>query len=134
MNSFSQQTTSYSQPKDTGSGKHWGTQLLYAINYLKVISYHIILITHHDQSHPNPIRLQDLAIHSNLPQLESNHELYRQFKQHERVLYDENTSTFSYKVTTPPPWLYSPLNSQISNFELHQIYILFYYVIHPEVV
>lgn len=26
----------YSQPKDTGTGRHWGTQLIYAVNFLKV--------------------------------------------------------------------------------------------------
>lgn len=29
----------HSQPRDTGIGRHWGTQLIYAVNYLKVLLF-----------------------------------------------------------------------------------------------
>lgn len=51
------------------------------------------------QSHGNPIRLEDLAIHSKVEALTTNHELYQSFKAHERVIFDEKTGLYSYKVS-----------------------------------
>jgi len=75
--------TVYSQPKDTGVGRHWATQLLYAVGFLK--------------QHAHPIRLEDLAIRSNVEGLMTNVELLESFKAHERVLYDEKTGLYRYK-------------------------------------
>ena len=78
-------STVYSQPTDTGVGRHWATQLLYAVDFLK--------------RHGDPIRLEDLAIRSNVEGLLSNAELLKSFEAHERVLRDEKTGLYSYKVS-----------------------------------
>jgi len=72
----------FSQPADTGTGSHINTQLVYAVRALK--------------DHGNPIRLEDLAIQSNLP-LNTNSELYDMFLQHDRVIHDTKSNTYSYK-------------------------------------
>lgn len=77
-------STIYSQPTDTGVGRHWATQLHYAVDYLK--------------RHGNPIRLEDLAIHSNVEALLSNAELLANFEGHDKVLKDQRTGLYSYKV------------------------------------
>lgn len=54
------------------------------------------------QSHALPIRLEDLAIRSNVDSLLSNAELLSNFEKHERVLLDEKTGLYSYKVRSLP--------------------------------
>ncbi|EJD46963.1 transcription initiation factor IIE, beta subunit [Auricularia subglabra TFB-10046 SS5] len=72
----------FSQPADTGTGSNVNTQLVYAVKHLK--------------DNGNPMRLQDLAILSNLPLMSDQHLLER-FKGHDRVLHDEKTGLFSYR-------------------------------------
>ncbi|EJU00239.1 hypothetical protein DACRYDRAFT_23212 [Dacryopinax primogenitus] len=72
----------FSQPADTGTGSHINTQLVYAVRALK--------------DHGNPIRLEDLSIQLGIP-LDSNAELYDMFLQHDRVIHDTKTNTYSYK-------------------------------------
>ena len=70
------------------------TQLVYAVNHLK--------------SHGNPMRLQDLAIITELP-LDTDRVLYEKFKAHDRVVHDPKTDLYSYRVRLLPlstwPWL-----------------------------
>ncbi|KAK7060276.1 hypothetical protein VNI00_001041 [Paramarasmius palmivorus] len=72
----------YSQPADTGSGKEWSTQLVYAVDYLKT--------TH------NPMRLQDLAIYTST-EVDTNPTLIEKLRSHERVQWDPKTDLYSYK-------------------------------------
>ncbi|EKM52716.1 uncharacterized protein PHACADRAFT_176739 [Phanerochaete carnosa HHB-10118-sp] len=72
----------YSQPADTGKGQDVNTQLVYAVNHLK--------------SHGNPMRLQDLAIITELP-LDTDKVLFEKFKSHDRVVHDPKTDLFSYR-------------------------------------
>ncbi|KZO97600.1 hypothetical protein CALVIDRAFT_562945 [Calocera viscosa TUFC12733] len=76
------QAVVFSQPADTGVGTHINTQLVYAVRKLK--------------EHGNPIRLEDLSIQSGIP-LDANQELYELFVNHDRVIHDTKTNTFSYK-------------------------------------
>lgn len=76
--------TIYSQPADTGVGRYLQTQLLFAVNFLK--------------NHGSPIRLEDLAITSNVEGLLTNAELLNMFHGHERVIVDDKTGLYSYKV------------------------------------
>ncbi|KIY70056.1 transcription initiation factor IIE subunit beta [Cylindrobasidium torrendii FP15055 ss-10] len=72
----------FSQPKDTGTGVHVNTQLVYAVQHLK--------------TNQNPMRLQDLAIMTNTP-LDTDEALLEKFKAHDKVAYDEKTGLYSYK-------------------------------------
>ncbi|KAG9219268.1 hypothetical protein CCMSSC00406_0001678 [Pleurotus cornucopiae] len=72
----------YSQPADTGTGTNVNTQLVYAVNYLK--------------STPNPMRLQDIAIVTNIP-LDVDRVLLEKFKAHDKVQWDPKTDLYSYK-------------------------------------
>jgi transcription initiation factor TFIIE subunit beta len=76
--------TVFSQPLDTGVGRHWATQLYTAVHFLK--------------NHGNPIRLEDLALTSGVEALLGNVELLESFRNHERVVVDERTGLYSYKV------------------------------------
>lgn len=72
-------------PNDTGVGRHFGTQILYAVGYLK--------------EHPNnPIRLEELAAFSRVNELQHNSELLAAFRAHDKVNYDEKLDLYSYKV------------------------------------
>lgn len=72
-------------PNDTGVGRHLGTQILYAVGYLK--------------EHPNnPIRLEELAAFSRVNELQHNSELLAAFRAHDKVNYDEKLDLYSYKV------------------------------------
>ncbi|KAK4048396.1 hypothetical protein OIV83_004742 [Microbotryomycetes sp. JL201] len=64
-------------------GRHWATQLLHAVDYLK--------------QHANPIRLEELAIRSGVEALLSNPQLLQSFQNHERVLVDDRLGLYSYK-------------------------------------
>lgn len=44
------------------------------------------------------MRLEDLAIHSTVEALTTNQELFDSFRTHERVIFDEKTGLYSYKV------------------------------------
>ncbi|SGY11758.1 BQ5605_C011g06263 [Microbotryum silenes-dioicae] len=87
-------------PADTGIGRHWKTQLVSAVHFLK--------------QHARPIRLEDLALLSGVEALLSNAELLSNFRSHEKVVVDDKTGLFSYKVRhesllgdqgTRIPWL-----------------------------
>ncbi|KDE03278.1 hypothetical protein MVLG_06235 [Microbotryum lychnidis-dioicae p1A1 Lamole] len=70
-------------PADTGIGRHWKTQLVSAVHFLK--------------QHARPIRLEDLALLSGVEALLSNAELLSNFRSHEKVVVDDKTGLFSYK-------------------------------------
>ncbi|SCZ94435.1 BZ3500_MvSof-1268-A1-R1_Chr12-2g03897 [Microbotryum saponariae] len=70
-------------PADTGIGRHWKTQLVSAVHFLK--------------QHAHPIRLEDLALLSGVEALLSNAELLSNFRSHEKVVVDDKTGLFSYK-------------------------------------
>ncbi|GAA5861945.1 hypothetical protein JCM8547_001534 [Rhodosporidiobolus lusitaniae] len=71
------------QPALSGIGRHWQTQLALTVSFLKSLG--------------GPIRLEDLALRSNVEALLHNHELVQGLRQHERVKYDERTGLWSYK-------------------------------------
>ena len=48
------------------------------------------------------MRLEDLAIHSTVEALTTNQELFDSFRTHERVIHDEKTGLYSYKVRLSP--------------------------------
>lgn len=73
-------------PSLTGSGRHWQTQLVLSVNFLKQLN--------------RPIRLEDLAITSGIEALLHNYELLEALKQHERVRYDSRTELFTYKASS----------------------------------
>ncbi|GAA5930785.1 transcription factor TFIIE subunit TFA2 [Sporobolomyces koalae] len=70
-------------PSLTGVGRHWQTQLVLAVNFLKQLN--------------RPIRLEDLAITSGIESLFNNYDLVEALKQHDRVRYDPRTELFQYK-------------------------------------
>ncbi|GAA5853307.1 hypothetical protein JCM3766R1_001316 [Sporobolomyces carnicolor] len=70
-------------PSLTGVGRHWQTQLVLAVNFLKQLN--------------RPIRLEDLAITSGIEALLHNYELLNALKHHDRVRYDDRTQLFHYK-------------------------------------
>jgi transcription initiation factor TFIIE subunit beta len=72
----------YSQPADTGTGTNVNTQLVYAVSHLK--------------STPNPKRLQDIAIETDIP-LDTDMVLLEKFKSHDRIQWDPRTDLYSYK-------------------------------------
>ncbi|GAA6036276.1 hypothetical protein JCM8097_006872 [Rhodosporidiobolus ruineniae] len=78
--------TSYvpsTQPALSGIGRHWQTQLALTVSFLKSLG--------------GPIRLEDLALRSNVEALLHNHELVDGLRNHERVKYDDRTGLWSYK-------------------------------------
>lgn len=72
-------------PSLTGVGRHWQTQLVLAVNFLKQLN--------------RPIRLEDLAITSGIEALLHNYELLNALKHHDRVRYDDRTQLFHYKAS-----------------------------------
>jgi len=76
-------------PSLTGSGRHWQTQLVLSVNFLKQLN--------------RPIRLEDLAITSGIEALLHNYELLEALKGHERVRYDSRTELFTYKASLTTP-------------------------------
>jgi len=72
----------YSQPADTGTGTNVNTQLVYLVNHLK--------------SNGNPMRLQDLAIITNIP-VDTSPALLEKFRAHDRVVHDQRTDLYSYR-------------------------------------
>ncbi|TFY58285.1 hypothetical protein EVJ58_g6516 [Rhodofomes roseus] len=72
----------YSQPADTGTGTNVNTQLVYLVNHLK--------------SNGNPMRLQDLAIITNIP-VDTHPALLEKFRAHDRVVHDPRTDLYSYR-------------------------------------
>jgi len=75
----------YSQPADTGTGIHSNTQLVYAVDFLK------------SSGNGNPMRLDDIAIHTNIPALSTDESLIVKFRGHDRVVYDPKTDLYSYR-------------------------------------
>jgi len=75
----------YSQPADTGTGSLSNTQLVYAVDFLK------------SNGNGNPMRLDDIAIHTNIPSLSTDPALVQKFRSHDRVIYDPKTDLYSYK-------------------------------------
>lgn len=73
-------------PADSGVGRHWATQLFNAVDFLK--------------RHGHPIHLDELAIRSGVDALTTNSILLESFQNHERVLVDDRTGLYSYKVNT----------------------------------
>lgn len=82
----------YSQPAATGVGVHESTQLVAAIDALKV--GHLLT-----QRHGNPVRMEDFALmHGLQALLDSKSGLFQRFAQHPKVLHDVKTDLWSYKV------------------------------------
>ncbi|KAF9165585.1 hypothetical protein BGZ80_001557 [Entomortierella chlamydospora] len=77
-------TEIYSQPQDTGIGKHINSLLLNAINFLKTSD--------------EPLSIEDLKRKGNID-LEAKPELFQLLKANEKVLYDQMNGTFVYKPT-----------------------------------
>lgn len=77
-------TEVYSQPQDTGAGKHINSLLLGAINYLKTVD--------------EPQTVEDLKRKGNVD-LEAKPELFDLLKSNEKVSYDTISETFVYKPT-----------------------------------
>ena len=91
----------YSQPADTGTGNNVNTQLVYAVNHLRVRTRLTFirgrLLTLVVQSTHNPMRLQDIAIVTNTP-VDTDRVLLEKFRAHDRVQWDPKTDLYSYKV------------------------------------
>ena len=82
----------YSQPAATGVGVHESTQLVAAVDALKV-RYRLT------QRHGNPVRLEDFALmHGLNGLLDSKSGLFQRFVQHPKVEYNAKTDLYSYKV------------------------------------
>ncbi|KAF9360359.1 hypothetical protein BGX26_009711 [Mortierella sp. AD094] len=77
-------TEIYSQPQDTGIGKHINSLLLNAINFLKTSD--------------EPLSIEDLKRKGNID-LDAKPELFQLLKANEKVLYDQMNGTFVYKPT-----------------------------------
>ncbi|KAI7828563.1 hypothetical protein BC939DRAFT_443259 [Gamsiella multidivaricata] len=77
-------TEVYSQPQDTGAGKHIMSLVLSAINFLK--------------STDEPQTVEDMKRKGNVD-LDANPELYARLKANEKVDYNERDGTFAYKPT-----------------------------------
>ncbi|KAF9907660.1 hypothetical protein EC991_010692 [Linnemannia zychae] len=77
-------TEVYSQPQDTGAGKHINSLLLNAINYLK--------------STDDPQTVEDLRRKGGVD-LDAKPELYNLLKMNDKVAYDTRDHTFAYKPT-----------------------------------
>ncbi|KAF9095581.1 hypothetical protein BGX29_001572 [Mortierella sp. GBA35] len=77
-------TEVYSQPQDTGAGKHINSLLLTAINYLKSVD--------------DPQTVEDLRRKGGVD-LDAKPELYNLLKTNEKVTYDTRDGTFAYKPT-----------------------------------
>ncbi|KAF9946855.1 hypothetical protein BGZ72_011085 [Mortierella alpina] len=83
-------TEVYSQPQDTGAGKHINSLLLGAINYLKACSPGFTV--------DEPQTVGDLKRKGNVD-LEAKPELFELLKTNEKVSYDTISETFVYKPT-----------------------------------
>ena len=93
----------YSQPADTGTGTDVNTQLLYAINHLKVCYLPprrspTVTHAHPHQANNGPMRLDDLAITTQTP-LDTDKVLFEKFRAHERVEFDPKTNLYSFKAS-----------------------------------
>ncbi|KAK3814225.1 MAG: hypothetical protein J3Q66DRAFT_345966 [Benniella sp.] len=77
-------TEVYSQPQDTGAGKHINSLLLNAINYLK--------------STDEPQTIEDMKIRGKID-LDAKPQLYQMLKLNEKVEFNERDGTFVYKPT-----------------------------------
>ncbi|KAF9432759.1 hypothetical protein BGZ76_010365 [Entomortierella beljakovae] len=77
-------TEIYSQPQDTGIGKHINSLLLNAINYLKTLD--------------EPQSIEDLKRKGGID-LDAKPDLFQLLKANEKVLYDQANGTFVYKPT-----------------------------------
>jgi transcription initiation factor TFIIE subunit beta len=77
-------TEVYSQPQDTGSGKHINSLLLNAINFLKTVD--------------DPQTVDDLRRKGGVD-LDAKPELYNLLKLNDKVAYDTRDHTFAYKPT-----------------------------------
>ncbi|KAF8976470.1 hypothetical protein BGZ46_008240 [Entomortierella lignicola] len=77
-------TEIYSQPQDTGIGKHINSLLLNAINFLKTSD--------------EPQSVEDLKRKGNID-LDAKPELFQLLKANEKVLYDQMNGTFVFKPT-----------------------------------
>ncbi|KAF8930143.1 hypothetical protein EDD21DRAFT_364128 [Dissophora ornata] len=77
-------TEVYSQPQDTGTGKHINSLLLNAINFLK--------------TEDEPQTVEDLKRKGNID-LDAKPELYQLLKSNDKVSFDERDATFAYKPT-----------------------------------
>ncbi|KAG0305212.1 hypothetical protein BGZ98_004470, partial [Dissophora globulifera] len=77
-------TEVYSQPQDTGTGKHINSLLLNAINFLK--------------NADEPQTVEDLKRKGNID-LDAKPELYQLLKLNEKINFDERNDTFVYKPT-----------------------------------
>ena len=86
-------------PSLTGVGRHWQTQLVLAVSFLKQLN--------------RPIRLEDLAITSGIEALLHNYELLEALKNHERVRYDPRTELFQYKASC---FSLSPLSLSLRSY------------------
>lgn len=74
----------YSQPQDTGAGKHINSLLLNAINFLKTVD--------------DPQTVDDLRRKGGVD-LDAKPELYNLLKMNDKVAYDTRDHTFAYKVS-----------------------------------
>lgn len=93
-------------PSLTGVGRHWQTQLVLAVNFLKQLN--------------RPIRLEDLAITSGIESLLHNYELLEALKSHDKVRYDSRTQLFQYKASlTLCPVLPLPVHAMSSHHVAH---------------
>ncbi|KAF9929098.1 hypothetical protein BGZ65_005939 [Modicella reniformis] len=77
-------TEVYSQPQDTGTGKHINSLLLNAINYLKTTD--------------EPQSVEDMKARGKID-LDAKPELFQLLRLNEKVAYDERNATFVYKPT-----------------------------------
>lgn len=83
----------YSQPANTGVGVHESTQLVAAIDALKVRH------TNSRKRTTHPVRMEDFAlVHGLHALMDTKSNLFERFKQHPKVRYDEKTDLWSYKV------------------------------------
>ncbi|KAG8905173.1 hypothetical protein FRB99_000587 [Tulasnella sp. 403] len=73
----------WSQPSDTGTGIQRGTQLAFALDYLK--------------KSQNPIRLEDLAVYSNVPSLITDATLLAAFESDPNVNKNPNNGLYTWK-------------------------------------
>ncbi|KAF9941200.1 hypothetical protein BGZ67_005653 [Mortierella alpina] len=90
-------TEVYSQPQDTGAGKHINSLLLGAINYLKACLFFCLLFRL-DRTVDEPQTVEDLKRKGNVD-LEAKPELFELLKSNEKVSYDTISETFVYKPT-----------------------------------
>lgn len=73
----------YSQPADTGVGRHTGSQHLHLIEYLK--------------SHDAPMHIGELASRTGIDII-GNPDLMEMLRKSERIVYDQPRQTVAYRV------------------------------------